>query len=200
MKEIWFIRHGQTDLNVANVYFGSTDAPLNETGLAQAQALHDRMPANSFHRSYASPLIRAYKTGQIVLPNENYTLTPALAERALGEWEGLAVVEIKERYSNMWQEWKRDWLSFEPPGGESFEAFWKRVTGFMQEIVERPNPEGVDTEKILFVSHSGPIRVLLAHSLGMPKDAVWRFSVENACLSCLKMNDEGYAWLSAHNA
>ena len=36
MTKITLIRHGQTNLNLYDIIQGSTNAPLNETGLRQA--------------------------------------------------------------------------------------------------------------------------------------------------------------------
>ena len=35
--ELFLVRHGQTESNVANLLHGSTDVPLNENGLRQAE-------------------------------------------------------------------------------------------------------------------------------------------------------------------
>jgi len=194
MKEIWMLRHGQTDLNVSRVYFGSTDVPLNETGIQQALNMRNKIPEAAFDVCYTSPLIRASVTGKLVYPEAAFLVEPGLAERDLGKWEGLSVSEIQEQYPKEWLEWRNNWQEFEPPEGESFLAFWNRVTTFLDMI--RLDPIN---HNVLLVTHSGPIRCFLAYSLGMPYDAIWRFSIENACMSCLKFNDENFGWLTALN-
>lgn len=194
MREIWMIRHGQTELNVSGVYFGTTDVPLNATGQRQALQLHGRMPDTTFDLLLSSPLDRALQTARIAVPDAPFETEPALAERALGDWESLSIEEIRQRDTNDWDGWQTDWMGFQPPGGESYADFWHRVTGFLDALLAR-----TDWKRALLVSHAGPIRCLIAHGLQLPMDAVWRFSPDNACLSCLKFNREGYGWLSALN-
>jgi alpha-ribazole phosphatase len=194
MRKIWIIRHGQTDLNVSGVFFGTTDVSLNEAGWKQAALLKDRMPETSFDLIFSSPLERAVQTARIVCPDEVFQKESALSERALGSWESLSLDEIRQRDANAWDAWQTDWLRFQPPGGESFTELWSRVTGFLDALLARS-----DWNQALLVSHAGPIRCLIAHGLQLPMDAVWRFSPDNACLSCLSFNQEGYGWLSAMN-
>ena len=35
--KIYLVRHGETEYNVRSLYYGFTDVPLNEHGLAQAE-------------------------------------------------------------------------------------------------------------------------------------------------------------------
>ena len=194
MREIWIIRHGQTDLNVSGVFFGTTDISLNEAGQRQAAQLCGRMPEVTFDLLLSSPLERAMQTARIALPDMAFEPEPALAERALGDWESLSLEEIRQRNAQDWDKWQADWKGFQPPGGETFADFWQRVTGFLDALLAR-----TDWKRAMLVSHAGPIRCLIAHGLQLPMDDVWRFSPDNAGLSCLKFNREGYGWLSALN-
>ncbi len=194
MRELWILRHGQTDLNASGVYFGSTDVPLNETGRAQARAVRSKMPEDGFDLCHTSPLLRASQTGALAVPDVAMTPAPELAERALGEWEGLSVEQIRALDPAGWESWTTQWQTYTPPGGESFLDVWHRVSTFLATHLARS-----DWERALLVSHAGPIRILLAAGLSLPKDAVWRFAPENAGLATLCFNKEGYGWLRSLN-
>ena len=64
--KIWVTRHGQTDLNLHRLMQGRTDQPLNETGIRQAQEARARIGDIRFDAVYASPLVRARRTGAII--------------------------------------------------------------------------------------------------------------------------------------
>ena len=70
MSEFWFIRHGETDWNLARRLQGWQDIPLNDTGLAQAarlaQRLRDDVVDTPFAALYSSDLRRARATAQAV--------------------------------------------------------------------------------------------------------------------------------------
>ena len=57
---IW--RHGQTDWNIENRFQGSTDIPLNETGLAQVSRAGKLLTGLAPSQIIASDLSRAYST------------------------------------------------------------------------------------------------------------------------------------------
>lgn len=103
-------RHGQTDWNSVGKFQGSSDIPLNETGLEQASL------AVPFLRSFIeergtswdmlrySPLQRAAETGRIIadaLDIEDRQPMPALVERDWGGAEGRTKPEINERYPQL---------------------------------------------------------------------------------------------------
>ena len=86
---IYLTRHGQTNLNKARLMQGLTDEPLNETGLAQARAMREKIGDVHFDAVYASPLNRAVMTGAIiggVDPSEVIT-DPRIIEADFGVYE-----------------------------------------------------------------------------------------------------------------
>ena len=65
-KNLYIVRHGQTDWNVRQLRQGRTDIELNETGIEQAMELRDKLKSVKIDVCYASPLKRAMKTAQII--------------------------------------------------------------------------------------------------------------------------------------
>ncbi|HEX4185846.1 MAG TPA: histidine phosphatase family protein, partial [Stellaceae bacterium] len=67
MEHLLFLfRHGETDWNRAGRLQGHTDTLLNATGLAQAQALAERLRPHRLDAVMSSDLVRAWTTGRIV--------------------------------------------------------------------------------------------------------------------------------------
>ena len=58
MINIYLIRHGQTDWNVAGKIQGKTDIPLNETGGRQAVCLAKGMAKRPVVQIFSSDLLR----------------------------------------------------------------------------------------------------------------------------------------------
>src|SRR3990172_9980252 len=109
---LYFVRHGETDWNLAKRYQGQRDIPLNATGRAQAarngRVLAQTLGADATTFDYvASPLARARETMEIVrrelaLAPEEYRTDERLKEIHYGHWEGL-----------LWDDLPR----LDPPGG-----------------------------------------------------------------------------------
>ena len=62
----YFVRHGETDWNRISVYQGPNDIPLNAKGRQQAHALGKKIKPHNFKKIYASPLLRALETAEIL--------------------------------------------------------------------------------------------------------------------------------------
>jgi probable phosphoglycerate mutase len=90
LVSFYFIRHGETDWNLNNMFQGGTDIPLNETGRAQARNAVAALEGKSITRIVASPLIRAYTTAELINQQLRVPLYVAdgLKERSLGVFEG----------------------------------------------------------------------------------------------------------------
>lgn len=92
--KLYLVRHGQTDWNIGKQAQGVADIELNATGIAQAEALRDRIAAEGLHFDYvyASPLRRAKKTAQIITDNRPDIIYDArIVERDYGDLEGKIV-------------------------------------------------------------------------------------------------------------
>jgi broad specificity phosphatase PhoE len=114
---IILVRHGQTGWNAGagaggERFRGRTDLPLNETGLAQAQALAGRFMADRqglpIVALYASPLLRAQQTlaplaTQLGLPIQAH---PGLLDINYGRFQGLTHTEAADLYPELYRLWR----------------------------------------------------------------------------------------------
>jgi broad specificity phosphatase PhoE len=65
MKQIYFIRHGQTEGNVLDTAHGK-DMPLNPTGIEQADAVAARVANINVSKIYTSDFLRAQETASAI--------------------------------------------------------------------------------------------------------------------------------------
>lgn len=173
------VRHGETSANLEGVWHGSTDTPLTERGLRQAElvAKHLATRAPTAAVLYASDLQRARDTARAIeratgLP---LRLDPTLREYHLGSWEGKSYQELHQEH-RLWHHMKAD-PDFAPHGGESPRQVTDRFTSALRRIAaEHPG------ERVIVVSHGGA----LAMALGALLDGSygqWRRVMENCAVS-----------------
>lgn len=77
-KEFYFVRHGQTDSNAANLKADHSDEPLNAVGRQQAQRIEPLVASLPVTAICHSPLQRARETKEIVtakLALANYSIS-----------------------------------------------------------------------------------------------------------------------------
>lgn len=91
---IWFVRHGQTELNKARRYQGITNSPLTPYGQQQAHALAHRLQRIPFRTVIVSPSQRAQETAEIIVAERSIPFVDDTqwAETNHGCWEGLTYV------------------------------------------------------------------------------------------------------------
>jgi broad specificity phosphatase PhoE len=159
---ILLARHGETDWNRENRFQGHADPPLNETGRAQASELARALADEPLAAVYSSPLRRAFETAQVVAAPHG--LEPvgvdALREVDVGSWQGLTRAEIEERFPEQfarWLQYEQGW-----DDGESYDEMGSRVISALLELAAAH--EG---ERILAVSHGGPVRAAYALAEGI---------------------------------
>lgn len=152
-----FIRHGETDLNRDHKSVGEIDIPLNDTGIAQAQAAAKLLAKEHFTKIYASPQVRAKKTAEIIAAEKEKAGTPVPMEIV----DDLREATWGEKAGMPRGKWLEDWhqgAHFE--GGEDFKDFQERVEKVIHKIL------GKEQGPVLIVSHRGvyrPIQKLMNH-------------------------------------
>ena len=164
---IYLTRHGQTNLNKARLMQGLTDEPLNETGLAQARAMREKIGDVHFDAVYASPLNRAIMTGAIiggVDPSEVIT-DPRIIEADFGVYE-------KKKYFSLGPAMTLYWTLPEifpaPKSVETTASLRERSSSFLRELEEK------NYGTVLIACHGGIMRALSGYLEDKKNGLVWR--------------------------
>jgi len=160
MAQVFLVRHGATEWNETKRAQGQADIALNEEGRRQAVEVARRLATHRIDAVYSSDLRRAVDTAQAIADTHGLQVAtdPAFREIDQGEWEGLYVDEIRERWPDLWGE-ARHFSS--RPGGESPSDVRSRALAALKRAVSA-DPDGT----IVVVSHGGTIRWLSAEALG----------------------------------
>lgn len=159
-RPFYFLRHGQTDWNRDGRYQGTSDTPLNETGLAQARAAAAALAKVTIDRVVASPLIRALKTAAIVAEaiGAPIHIDSGLRERSFGSFDGLVIREVKARHGLPPDQNSRSIL---PADADPWDEIIARVPPVVDRWMTR-----YQAESLLFVAHGGVFDALHAHLIG----------------------------------
>ena len=161
---IILVRHGQTDANKEGRFQGASDAPLNQTGLCQAQALGRRLSSEQLDAVYSSPQTRALQTATPVAEAMSLPIqtVEGLRELDIGELDGLHGPDLRERYPHILDQWRINVGALTMPGGESIVGLQERTWNAILHIRDR-HSEGT----VAAVSHNFAIQSILLKALGM---------------------------------
>ncbi|MEA3292817.1 MAG: histidine phosphatase family protein [Pseudomonadota bacterium] len=128
---LYFIRHGQTDWNIAGRFQSRTDVPLNETGILQARQVRDLLDNRGigFVRISTSPLGRARQTAEIIAKGRNaeIVIEPTFRELYVGEFEGREERALRAELGAKYDAWRANCFLDAAPGGESLLDVMQRV-------------------------------------------------------------------------
>ena len=156
MKKVYLIRHGLPDFpDGKGMCIGTTDIPMGDKGLAQAEQMAKILPPVT--AVFSSPLTRAVQTAQAIgMP---VTILPDLREMYAGEWDGLTFEEIRRRYPELYAARASD-LTIPPPGGEDHEEGLARFTAAMEKAAN------IAPGDFAVVAHGGIIAQFVQHITG----------------------------------
>lgn len=176
-----FVRHGETDWNVAKKIQGKTDVPLNQTGEAQARALAAKLVEKKIKvaRIYTSPQLRAVKTAEILAEalEVECRCKEGFREMDLGLWEGKNWRDIRQEYGEAYLYWNAHRRYAKTPEGECYNDVLERTLEALEEIREE------ETEDVLVVTHSAVVMSLFCYIEEKPFEEeimITRYKLENA--------------------
>jgi probable phosphomutase (TIGR03848 family) len=193
MPLILLVRHGLNDYVKEHRMPGRLPGiHLNKRGRKQAKRVAKFLEPAPIKAVYSSPLERTMETAKPIAKAHNLpvVIRPGLIEADIGKWQGKQIKVLRKKKS-----WRRIQLNpsrFRFPGGERINDSQHRLVNDIEELVDQHPPE----DMIVCVSHSDPIKLIVAYYLGLPLDMYQRLSVSPASITALMIGDFGGHLLS----
>lgn len=183
MAPVYIARHGETQSNTVGRYAGLTAEGLTTRGRRQVEALAVRLRGSELTAIWASELVRAVETAQIISRrlDRPLRLDSRLNEIRMGPWEGLTEAEVAATFPKDFQLWQEEPDRVALPGRETLAILAERVAKTVEEARAESGP-------VLLISHVAPIRVALLVALSRPLRLYKRLSVRNA--DCFRLSGE----------
>ena len=179
------VRHGQSEGNAAGIIQGWLDTPLTEEGRSQADLAGQTLKNVDVKAVYASPLSRAFDTGQAIASHHGLDLItdPDLREQRWGEAEGLTWQEARERWG---LDPGKDWGVMIPAMEATSDLRLRAYKSF--ERIANAHPK----EIAVCATHGGVVIQILAAIFGL-SDSEWpRAKVLNAGITTIEGTDGNY--------
>ena len=188
MGKLILVRHGQTEMNAQNLYFGKLNPPLNDLGISQAYQAKEKLLNIDYDNIYSSPLERARQTAEICnYLDKDIIFDSNLEEINFGIFEGLTFKEISEKYPDEVKKMEEDWKSYNYITGESLEELYQRAVSFLETLDY--------TKDNLIISHWGIINCIISYFVSGTLDTYWKFKVDN-CSIVIFEGDFNFSYLT----
>lgn len=195
MPLLLLIRHGENDYSKTGKFAGRlSDIHLNERGQEQAQDLAASLAQVPLKAIYSSPLERAMETAAPIAERRGLQVRPeaGLLESDIGRWQGLSVRRVART-----RPWRA--VQYAPsraghPGGETFQQIQTRIVTTLDAICARHKPRDL----IACVFHADPIKLAVAHYIGLPLDNFQRLACDTGSVTLVNLHEMGafLIWLN----
>ncbi|MCC7077106.1 MAG: histidine phosphatase family protein [Acidimicrobiia bacterium] len=184
------VRHAESEGNALGRMVSRSDPDLSPRGVTQADELAARLRRGlvSDPVVVTSPLVRALRTAEAISAawgGVQIHTDARLQELDFGELEGVQFLDLLES-------WPPDWVrdpTVACPGGESYSHLLERVGSALDEWVAATRAEG--QSDIVFVTHLGPVKVLVTDVLGGHWPVLDRVVISHASISTVEIDTRG---------
>lgn len=197
MTRFILVRHGQTEWNRIERFRGRADIPLNETGLAQAEATGRRVVAEWQPEAiYTSPLSRSVKTAVTIAKHYRLQVQrhPGLADIDYGDWQGLTPEEARQRWPGEIDTWYNRPHRARIPGGETLDDLRARAMQMVKELADR-HPK----DTIVLVGHTVINRIILLGILGLGNERFWRIKQDTCAINVFEADGSDFTLASLND-
>lgn len=179
-SKIYLIRHGETDSNKEKRIAGSTDLPLNEVGISQANEVAEQLKNTQIDYIVCSDLLRAKQTAEVIqkVTGAKIIIDNELRERHYGIVEGQLSKDIQPVATYKYEG--------KPEGGESYQEVEERIhASFLN------HKKDFQGKNILIVSHGGALRTLMKRLRDLtPEEMLERKPIKNVELMILDVAEK----------
>lgn len=181
------LRHGETTAH--GIYQGVTDVALSAVGREQMAAALEQ--SAGWQEIGYSPLLRCADAATLAANRLGLLSREIgwLREFDFGDWDGRAFSEVYSEQPERVEAFWADPAKTSPPGGETIDQLRQRVTEGRDGLLSG------DHQHVLWVTHGGVIRALIADCL-LLEPANWsRIKLEHAHFTRLKFYfDQDQVW------
>ncbi len=179
MKNIFLVRHGQSEYNAKKIIQGHIDTALTPLGFVQARLAGEALKKHNIQRIFSSDLRRAYQTATTIgdildLPVE---VDKRIREMHFGEWEGRTYEHIYANNLEDFQNWLRSPVACPLPSQEDINEFTDRLKSFLNYILS------LNEENVLVVGHGGSIQGLICLACDIGIENIWGLMHTNTGIS-----------------
>lgn len=175
MHKLYFVRHGESEWNVADKICGQTDIPLTQKGHEQAVETGKRILEEGIlaDEILYSPLLRAKETARHIseVTGIPMRMEPRLTEQNFGVWEGTS-----PRNSAAFFEAKKGFLS-RYGNGESMFQLAQRIYNLLDDLKAEKD------KTYILVAHNGIARVVCSYFQEMTNEAYAAYGVKNCSVT-----------------
>jgi len=188
MTILLLIRHGENDYSKKGKLAGRlAGVHLNERGRKQADELGQALSQVPLKAVYSSPLERAMETAAPIARARGLTVLrePGLLEANVGKWQGQSVRKLS--LTRYWRIVQNAPSRAGHPGGETFQQVQTRIVTALDGICRKHKPRDI----VACVYHADPIKLAVAHYLGLPLDNFQRLGCDTGSVTALLISDLG---------
>ncbi|MEW6201200.1 MAG: histidine phosphatase family protein [bacterium] len=173
---LYFVRHGETDVNREYRCQGKIDKPLNGEGRRQAERTASEFGDIKIDIIYASPLLRARQSAEFTAQKKGLPviIKEWLVEIDHGDLEGLTKAEAEAVAPGLLATWKEHPDTVQFPNGESLKQVEQRFLKGIREVLVNDNGRN-----ILFLTHQVLAGTAMCFFNNLPLKDVWKDKLQN---------------------
>lgn len=196
-----FVRHGQSEANVAGIFAGHSGYPLSALGHEQAARTAEYIKGTyQVDAVYSSDLPRAFQTAEYTARAFGLPVVTDARFREIfaGKWEGTRFDSLSEQYPEAYGLWMKDIGNARCTDGEAVMELVERVWLGIKAVA------CANVGKcVVIATHATPMRAALWKAAGVSKDAIqqisWgsncaisEFEFEDGKLTAIRVNQVGH--------